>query len=82
MGIGSFDITSDIDRDVRHCKTRAFAARLFAGHPLHHANSDIWEDVARAWDELARMKERQARAAAQIARASAYVAPQLPARDS
>ena len=77
--MAAFDIKNEIDLGVRHCKTRAFAARLFVGHPLHQANSEIWEDVARAWDDLARMKQRQAQSDDQLARAAAYVKAQLGA---
>jgi hypothetical protein len=58
--MADFDIADRIDRDIRHCRTRAFAARLFASHPLHHSNAPAWERVARAWEELASLRAQVA----------------------
>ena len=53
-----FDIRNKIDRDLRHCRTRAFGAHLFARYPLHQSNAMAWEQVASAWDDLAKLKQR------------------------
>jgi hypothetical protein len=67
---------NQLDRELRHCKTRAFGARLFARYPLHASNAAVWEDVARAWDDLAALKqhiaETDARSARTAARLSAH----------
>lgn len=45
-------------RDLRYCRTHAFAASLFAAHPWHRSNAAIWAYVAHAWTDLADIKER------------------------
>lgn len=77
---GCLDITSLTDRDLRHCRTRALVARLFAGRPRHPSNSGVWEFVARAWEELASLKEDDARLDARAARLAAELGPWRAAR--
>jgi hypothetical protein len=55
-----FDIGNKVDRDLRHCRTRAFGAHLLAKYSLNHSNAIAWEQVACAWDELANLKQRVA----------------------
>lgn len=66
--MGQSDIAGAMNRELRHYKTRAFGARLFAEFPLHPSNSEIWQDVARAWDDLAELKEQMAKTNARAAR--------------
>ena len=58
--MADFDIADRLDRDIRHCRTRAFAARLFARRPIHHSNAAAWEQVARAWEDLALLRAQVA----------------------
>jgi hypothetical protein len=64
--MGQSDIAGAMNRELRHYKTRAFGARLFAEFPLHPSNSEIWQDVA--WDDLAKLKEQMAKTKARAAR--------------
>jgi hypothetical protein len=75
-GMGNFNIDNRIDREARHCRTRAFGARLFARYPLHPSNAEAWEEVARAWDDLARLKEELAKTEGQCLKAKACLAAQ------
>ena len=69
------NIAGEINRELRHCRTRAFGARLFAEFPVHPPNSEVWGDIARAWDELAELKEQIARTNARAARTIAGPRP-------
>jgi hypothetical protein len=53
-----FDITKKHHREVRLCKTRAFAAELFAAFPRDPDMESRWRDIAREWWNVAEMKER------------------------
>ena len=73
--MGRSDIAGELNRELRHYKTRAFGARLFAEYPLHPSNAEIWQDVARAWDELAELKQKMAKTDALAAKATAELGP-------
>lgn len=62
LGLANFDIANKKDRDLRRCRTRAFAAHLFARYPLHPSNAEAWAYVARAWEDLAILKEHMSSA--------------------
>ena len=61
-----FDIKNKADREVRACRTRAFAAELFAAYPSAPGLECRWAEIARGWREIADMKERSAESAARI----------------
>lgn len=78
---GHFDITNKIDRSIRRCKTRAFAAELFAANPRAPGMSNKWTGIAKLWRDLADLQERTARSGARIAKQFAELKAQVGDRE-
>ena len=79
--MANFNIHSKADRDIRHCRTSAFGARLFAAHPRHELGAPLWENVAAAWEELAKLKELAAQNDAKLVKARAELVALLTERN-
>ena len=67
--MANFDIADKAHRDLRHCRTRAFVARLFAARPVHPTNGLVWAYIADSWEQLASIKEDELRTRARSAKA-------------